>query len=234
MSKPYYNTSDAYKRRMKIREEYERKLKDFQEKKEKGVKEWNEDYRELLKIGKLKKIEEQLKAFNIKEKKEENRFPYKLPAGTQWKNIVIKFLDEETVSISVGRYYKDVIQTFEEMGFVDKRFSSPRPNEAWKFLKVLAINNGEITFKDKKAKLTYKKQKELLAKQLQSYFRMESDPFYPYHETKSYRARFIIFYAPEELKRDEKKQEETETEEDEIDEEIKQFLNEQAPQVWEE
>ncbi len=74
-------------------------------------------------------------------KKEDNKlkFPYKLPAGTHWKNIAIKFLDDENVYIEIKQFKHNT--NFKEMGFVGKG-NNPNPSEAWEFLKVLAKLNG--------------------------------------------------------------------------------------------
>ena len=73
-----------------------------------------------------------------------------------------------------------IYQLDKEMGMIG-RGKNPNPSEAWTFMEVLAQLNGELTIKDAQAKDKYKKQKELLAKALQSYFSLEYDPFYPYH-----------------------------------------------------
>ncbi len=106
-----------------------------------------------------------------------NKFPYKLPAGTEWGNFIIKFEDDENIYIQVKNIKHRV--NYKDMGFVG-RGKNPCPSEMWIFLKVLAMVNGELTLKDKEAKDKYKKQKELLTKKFQDYFRLEYDLFYPY------------------------------------------------------
>ena len=114
-------------------------------------------------------------------KEDKNKFPYKLPAGTIWGNIIIKFLNDEDVFIQVKQLKHNT--NYEEMGFVGKG-NNPNPSEAWTFLRVLAHQvNGELTIKDAEAKDRYKKQKELLGKALQKYFLLDYDPFYPYHSS---------------------------------------------------
>jgi len=138
------------------------------------------------------------------------------------------------VYIQVNRFKHN--ENYAKMGFADNRFSIPKPNEGWTFLWVLAKYNGELTIKDPDAKDTYKKQKELVSKALKSYFSMESDPFYPYQETKSYKTRFTLLPSPEESEEKGKKHEilQTEVEQDSVDEEIRQYFEEQAPQVYDE
>jgi len=166
------------------------------------------------------------------EEEKKNKFPYKLPAGTEWKNFIIQFLNKEEVYIQVNRFKHN--ENYAKMGFADNRFSVPKPNEGWTFLWVLAKYNGELTIKDPDAKDTYKKQKELVSKALKSYFSMESDPFYPYQETKSYKTRFTLLPPPKESEEKGKKYQipQTEVEQDSVDEEIRQYFEEQAPQVY--
>jgi len=167
------------------------------------------------------------------EEEKKNKFPYKLPAGTEWKNFIIQFFNnKEEVYIQVNRFKHN--ENYAKMGFADNRFSVPKPNEGWTFLWVLAKYNGELTIKDPDAKDTYKKQKELVSKALKSYFSMESDPFYPYQETKSYKTRFTLLPPPKEFEEKGKKYQipQTEVEQDSIDEEIRQYFEEQAPQVY--
>jgi len=131
--------------------------------------------------------------------KDPQKFPYKLPSGTQWQNIAIKFEDEEKVFIQAKQYklYTD----YKEMGFVG-RGKNPNPSEAWTFLKVLSLVNGELTIKDAEAKNKYKKQKELLAKSLKNYFSIDYDPFYPYKSSpekqgNSYKIKLTLIPPPD-------------------------------------
>jgi len=167
------------------------------------------------------------KIIQVKEGKK-NKFPYRLPAGTKWENIIIKFLDDENVLISARR--KEHETNFKDIGFTDNRWAVPRPNEGWLFLRVLAMLNGELSLKDPKARDKYKKQKQLLSEALQSYFSLEYDPFYPYRDTKSYKVKMTLFYSlpDKEVKTypiDHKNAEEK------LDEELEQFYKEQTPQV---
>jgi len=170
-------------------------------------------------ISELKEIRKQIEKFPPKEgikieglkeglekiaktRKEEgkNKFPYKLPAGTKWENIIFQFLDEENVFIKVRQY--KYYTNYKEMRLVG-RGKSPKPSELWAFLKVLATKNGEIAIKDPEAKTKYKKQKELLSKSLQFYFGIDLDPFYPYEayppykHQESYKIRMKLIPLPQ-------------------------------------
>ncbi|MFA6428201.1 MAG: hypothetical protein WCW02_01505 [Candidatus Buchananbacteria bacterium] len=114
------------------------------------------------------------------EKITKNKFPYRLPSGTIWANVTIKFLDDENIFIQVGRFKHST--NYKEMGFVGKG-NNPNPSEGWVFLRVLARVHGELTLKDPEARDKYKKQKELLTKSLQDYFSIDYDPFFPYRSS---------------------------------------------------
>ncbi len=129
-----------------------------------------------------------------------NKFPFPLPAGTQWKHIDIEFIDDENVLISVAG--KQIKQSFRDMNLVDNR--GGKPNKQWIFFKILSILNGEITTADPEAEASYKKAKEFLSGVLQHYFSLDPDPFYPYYtkrfdkKWKSYKVILTLF-AGEEL-----------------------------------
>lgn len=162
-------------------------------------------------------------------KDDKTRFPHKLPAGTRWENITIKFLDNENVYIQVKQFNHNT--NFKEMGFIGKG-NNPNPSEAWEFLKILAKLNGELNIKDREARDKYKKQKEFLTNGLQSYFSLDYDPFYPYISSlekngNSYKIKLALIPPPNNEITDDK-----DDEEDKLG--IKEYLNEQTPQVYEE
>lgn len=125
------------------------------------------------------------------------KFPHKIPAGVEWSNVIIKFLDEETIHIRVRQLAHTT--TYEEMKLVGKK---GRPSVLWFFLLTLAKVGGEVSIKDPEAKDEYKKQKELISKKLKEYFTLQDDPFFPYQSSEgktknSYRTRFQLI-PPEE------------------------------------
>jgi hypothetical protein len=123
------------------------------------------------------------------EKISKYKLPSSLPAGTEWKNIIFKFKDDKNVHIEVKQYKHDA--NYSEMGFIGKG-KVPEPSEAWNFLRVLAKVNGELAISDDEQKQKYKKQKEILSKKLKAYFSLDSDPFYPYEDQKSYRIKMTL------------------------------------------
>ncbi len=164
-----------------------------------------------------------------KKETDKPKFPYKLPAGTTWENISIKFLDDENVFIKVRQF--EHTTSYKEMGFIGKG-NNPNPSEAWIFLKVLAQVSGELTLKDLEARDKYKKQKELLAKSLQEYFSLDYDPFYPYRSSSekkgnSYKIKITLIPLTDDNKK-------TAVDEEEDDLGVKEYLKEHAPQINEE
>ena len=124
-------------------------------------------------------LSEGLKALRTKEaEKSGPKFPYKIPAGTHWNNVIIKFLDNENIEIHVKGFKHKT--DYKEMKMIGKG-KVPEPSEQWLFMKVLAQCQGEITIRDPEAKDKYKKQKQALTETLQNYFSIDYDPFYPYH-----------------------------------------------------
>jgi hypothetical protein len=116
------------------------------------------------------------------------KFADVLPAGVAWQRIWLQFEDDENVMITVGQYRRGASYT--DMGMADKRGKTEKPNLQWQFLLLLAKKGGELSFKDSEADAKWVKQKELLSKKLKSYFRMDSDPFFPY--INKYKIRLML------------------------------------------
>jgi hypothetical protein len=183
-------------------------------------------------IGEIKitGLNERLDALKPREpEKAGPKFPHKIPAGTHWNNIIIKFLDEEHVEIYVRKLKHTTNYT--EMSMIGKG-NIPTPSEQWIFLKVLAQCHGEITIKDTESRDTYKKQKQALTEILQRYFSIDYDPFYPYkssHEKSgnSYKIKLTLIPPPVIALPSNA----LEIEEDVLG--IQEFLSEETPQVIE-
>lgn len=183
-------------------------------------------------IGKIEVsgLNERLDALKAKEPERTGpKFPYKIPAGTHWNSIIIKFLDEEQIEIHVRKLKHTT--NYKEMGMIGKG-NIPSPSEKWIFLKVLAQCHGEITIKDSVARDTYKKQKQELTENLQRYFSIDYDPFYPYKSSpekssNSYKIKLTLIPPPARTLPNNH----VEIEEDMFG--IQEFLSEEAPQVIE-
>jgi len=176
----------------------------------------------------IKGLEDGLKALAQNNKKADGpKFPYKLPAGTKWENIVIKFEDDNKVFIKAKQL--EHYTNFKDMGFIGKG-NNPEPSEAWVFLRVLSMAKitGEIAITDKEVRDKWKAQKGILGEGLQNYFSIDYDPFYPYNSStekigKSYKIKLTLI--PPEQKAPEEAEEK---------DEIKEYLAEQMPVKYEE
>ena len=145
----------------------------------------------------IKGLEDGLKALAQNNKKADGpKFPHKLPAGTKWENITIKFEDDNKVFIKAKQleHYTD----YKDMGFIGKG-NNPEPSEAWVFLRVLSMAKitGEIAITDKEVRDKWKAQKGILGESLQNYFSIDYDPFYPYNSStekigKSYKIKLTL------------------------------------------
>ena len=119
-----------------------------------------------------------------------NKFPFKIPAGTTWQNIVIQFTDSNYVNIQVAGHSHPT--GYADMGFVDKRTS--KPTIQWGLLSILAKGGGELPNSSSDASDNYKKHKQLLSEKLKGYFNIESDPFEPYKG--GYKTRMTLVPPP--------------------------------------
>jgi hypothetical protein len=190
-------------------------LKDFEEKYKKFI---------LIATKELSKERKTEKNKSIKPQTKEPKFPYKIPTGTRWENVTIKFLNDENILIKVKQFEHST--NFKEMNFIG-RGNNPPPSEAWIFLKALSESKipGEICIRDPNAKNKYKKQKEFLTKKLQNYFSIDYDPFNPYHSSTEKRGnsyKIKILLIPEPITNDEENDGETN--------DIKEYLKEQTQQ----
>jgi hypothetical protein len=126
-----------------------------------------------------------------------HKFPFKIPAGREWENIILKFLDDENVLIIVGKWRHRA--GYADMDMADTREKEPKPNMQWHFLKILADFGGEVGFGKGEARTSFKKQKSILTQKLKDYFDMGGDPFWPYNQFGTYKIRMtlVALYAPD-------------------------------------
>lgn len=119
-----------------------------------------------------------------------NKFPFKIPAGTTWKNIIIQFTDSNYVNIQVAGHSHPT--GYADMGFVDKRTS--KPTIQWGLLSLLAKGGGELPNSSSDVDDSYKKHKQILSDKLKDYFNLESDPFEPYKS--GYKTKITLVPPP--------------------------------------
>lgn len=108
----------------------------------------------------------------------------------KWDALTIQFLDGHNVKIFGKDTKTPVPADYKEMGFEDAR--SRKPNKQWELLRLLAENDGELSWNKAEAKGDIKKKKQLLSKTLQNHFGIKGDPFYPYKENSSYRIKINL------------------------------------------
>lgn len=115
--------------------------------------------------------------------------PIRLPPGVGWNGLTIEFLDDCRVKI-VARGFSQVASYSELIGFQNQR--TKKPNDQWEFLKLLAKNNGELSWDYQNATISGKKKKQLLAEALRNVFQLNEDPFYSYRIIKAYKVKFTL------------------------------------------
>ncbi len=119
-----------------------------------------------------------------------NKFPFKIPAGTTWKNIIIQFTNSDYVNIQVAGHSHPT--GFADMGFVDRRTS--KPTIQWGLLSLLAKGGGELPNSSSDVDDKYKKHKQILSDKLKDYFNLESDPFETYKS--GYKTKITLVPPP--------------------------------------
>lgn len=118
--------------------------------------------------------------------------PFPTPAGVGWEQVALVFYNDETVRITAGAFSDH--KTFEDMGFVDRRFTPPRPDRLWIFLRSLAKQEGEFGAVGV-PQVSWGKTRRMvsdLRSRLKHYFSIEEDPFHPYVSARLYRTRFVL------------------------------------------
>lgn len=124
-------------------------------------------------------------AFIIKNKK--RLYPPHFQA-TLWSDVTIQFLDEQNVLITGGN--KRVPANYEGLGFSDDK--GKKPNTAWRFLLELAKRNGETIEIPSPIPDVIKQQKRTISDRLKTIFQNDTDPFYNFTQTNTYKTKFKI------------------------------------------
>lgn len=163
----------------------------------------------ILNIEPIRKLSEKIEFGDKKNEiliKKRGVQPIKLPSGTEWQDITIRFLDADNVEITT----KDFLHTtnYKEMGFEDK--NKKMPDSQWGFLQLLSSSrfNGELSWEKLKEKTnfkenisvkemqTFRKKKQNLSDILKSYFQIQGSPFYNYTKEKAYKIKFALIRYP--------------------------------------
>ena len=123
-----------------------------------------------------------------KDTQTKSKFPFKIPAGTNWQNIIIQFTSADYVNVQVAGHSHST--GYAEMGFIDGR--TGKPTIQWGLLQTLAKNGGTLSWKSADASDNLKKHKQLLSEKLKEYFGIDYDPFEPYTNKKSYKVKLVL------------------------------------------
>jgi hypothetical protein len=94
------------------------------------------------------------------------------PAGTAWSNVRIHLTDGHTASITAGT--ARAIYTYAQMGMANRK--NGNPSKQWELLREMANGQGILTWGSPGADRRNQKRRELLARCLMRFFRIEGDP----------------------------------------------------------
>ena len=126
--------------------------------------------------------------------------PIRTEPGTTWDQVMIEFLDEDTVKVSVPGDVQE--RSFVRMGFQDRRKLGEQPDALWEFLRLLSKEQGQLGSEDSGRVISaesFGKVKKWIAdirKRLHALFPdVAGDPFKPYRKVKAYETEFILRWA---------------------------------------
>jgi hypothetical protein len=110
------------------------------------------------------------------------------PAAATWSSLRIRFVDGHTISVAVG----DVTGVFHysQLGMADGR--NAQPTKQWELLRSLARGYGVLTWRSRDADPRNQKRRELLAKDLRAFFRIDGEPIVLTDDGKGWRTSFAL------------------------------------------
>ena len=111
------------------------------------------------------------------------------PPDATWGDVSIRFTDSHTVSIRVKSEIRKL--HYAQMGMANKRSSNPTVQ--WALLYSFAREHGELNWSSRHAHRRNQKRREILARNLQKFLRIEGDPFHLTKDGKGWQARFRIW-----------------------------------------
>jgi len=115
------------------------------------------------------------------------------PSDLRWQEVFIKFINSQEVIVTIR--HSNLQSNYEMMGFQDMR--RKLPNKQWNLLELLSKRHGELSWSNNadmklRDRNSVAKQKQLLAKKLKLFFKVNEDPFNNYKSEHAYRTKFRV------------------------------------------
>jgi len=95
------------------------------------------------------------------------------PADATWRQVRIRLLDGHTASVVVGEVRG--VFNYAQMGMANRKNAAP--SVQWELLRIFAARGGVLTWQSPQADRKNQKRRELLARALKEFFRIDRDPF---------------------------------------------------------
>ena len=110
------------------------------------------------------------------------------PPDATWRNVSIRFTDSHTVSVRVKSVSRKC--HYAQMGMANKK--NAKPTVQWDLLWDFAEERGVLDWSSHRAHRLKQKRREVLARNLRDFFRIEGDPFLLTEDGKGWQTRFRI------------------------------------------
>ena len=110
------------------------------------------------------------------------------PPDAHWEDVSIRFVDGHTVSIKAKE--AKGVYNYTQMGMASRR--NGNPTVQWDLLQIIVDELGILDWSSRKADRKIQKRRELLARNLRHFFRIEGDPFRLTDDRRGWRTRFYI------------------------------------------
>ncbi len=110
------------------------------------------------------------------------------PPDATWQHVSIRFTDSHTVSVRVKSVSRKC--HYAQMGMANKK--STKPTVQWDLLWDFAEERGVLDWSSHRAHRLKQKRREVLARNLRDFFRIEGDPFLLTEDGKGWQSRFRI------------------------------------------
>ena len=145
---------------------------------------------QLRLIRPLDEILEQFRKANLPSPREDDSLTFfPTPPDATWGDVSIRFVDGYTVSVKVKAVTG--VLNYTQMGMASRK--NGNPTVQWGLLRTFAEGHGTLDWSSPGADRRNQKRRELLAANLRSFFRIESDPFRLTRNGKGWQTRFSIF-----------------------------------------